>query len=179
MTSSASNSTSAKDEDTNNQQPVTRQGKCYCGKVSISVTGPPVMCSICHCSICRSLTGAPFSAQSLHARSNMECNTPEDALWAQSTSKPVTRYRCRECASPMYASLGKGKMVAIPLSVLFRRGMDENPTSDDLAESDAALFQPTHHMYYADRIMNVPDELPKYVGTSAPGRGVLWTPKEE
>ena len=47
----------------------------------------------------------------------------------------------------------------------------------DIDKNDDA-FKPTHHMYYASRIMNVDDDLPKYVGTSQPGRGVLWTPDE-
>eukprot|EP00977_Amphora_coffeiformis_P005083 scaffold1068_cov167-Amphora_coffeaeformis.AAC.41 len=171
---------------------MTRHGTCYCGKVSITVKGPPKACSICHCGICRSLTGAPFSVQSLHAQCDMDCNTPEADLWALSTSKQVTRFRCKECASPIYASLGKnGKMVAVARSILFRRGgMEEDhkpPANGEVDESvqDATIqkayietFQPAHHMYYADRTMNVLDDLPKYVGTSTPGKGVLWKPSK-
>ena len=38
---------------------------------------------------------------------------------------------------------------------------------------DAAAMAPTHHMYYADRIMDVPDHLPKYV-KSAGRQAELW-----
>ena len=90
--------------------------------------------------------------------------------------------------SPIYASLGKnGKLVAVPRSILFRQGVEQEQDDGDdgVGQDEAELqkayiqtFQPTHHMYYADRTMNIPDDLPKYVGTSTPGRGVLWTPKE-
>jgi hypothetical protein len=160
---------------------LTRQGTCHCGKVSVTVTGSPRACSICHCSVCRSLTGAPFSIQSLHARQNMECNTPESDLWAVSTSKQVTRLRCKECGSPVYGSLGNGKMVAVPRSILFRKGKELEETREDgdvdAQRAHAATFAPTHHMYYADRTIDINDELPKYVGTSTPGRGVLWSQK--
>ena len=150
-----------------------RHGSCLCGKVSLTVTGRPRSCSACHCSVCRSLTGAPFSVQSLHARSNVVCNTSEPELWSLVTSPHVTRYRCRDCGSPVYATLGAGsgrKIVAVPQSILFRQGKSKDLSSD---------FQPIHHIYYANRVMDVNDALPKYVGTSAPGRGVLWTPEND
>ena len=143
-----------------------RHGSCFCGKVSLTVTGRPRSCSACHCSVCRSLTGAPFSVQSLHARSNVVCNTSEPELWSLATSPHVTRYRCRDCGSPVYATLGAGsgrKIVAVPQSILFREGKFKDLSSD---------FQPMHHIYYANRVIDVNDALPKYVGTSAPGRGV-------
>ena len=42
----------------------------------------------------------------------------------------------------------------------------------DAVRDDAAMA-PTHHMYYADRIMDVPDHLPKYV-KSAGRQAELW-----
>jgi len=174
-------------------QTMTRYGTCYCGKVSVTVRGPPKACSICHCGICRSLTGAPFSVQSLHTQSDMDCNTAESGLWSLSTSKQVIRFRCKDCASPIYASLGKkGQVVAVPRSILFRQGgMEEHhvvANGDDnyedvvpdtsITKAYIGTFQPTHHMYYGDRTMDVLDDLPKYVGTSTPGKGILWKPNE-
>lgn len=105
---------------------------------------------------------------------------------ALTTSKRVTRFRCPDCASPLYAALGGGHTVAVPRSLLFRRGLEEELQDSSNGKEDAALrrgfaasFHPTHHMYYANRTLDMYDDLPKYVGTSTPGRGVLWQPKGE
>jgi hypothetical protein len=104
------------------------------------------------------------------------------------TSPQVSRYRCSTCYTPLFATLGggggggnkmkkggmkKNKMmkIAIPQLVLF-------PNSNNIPSE----YQPTHHMYYASRYprrlidkLFLDDGLPKFVGTSAPHRGIKWT----
>ena len=128
--------------------------------------------SICHCTTCQRLLGAPFGIQSMHKADAVECNAPREELWSLETSKMVTRYRCPDCASPVYASLRNGKLIVVPRSMLFQNDDDKKDTA--ASDKDDA-YKPTHHMYYASRIVDVNDNLPKYVGTSQPGRGVLWT----
>ena len=146
----------------------TLTGTCFCQKVTVRVTGKPTACSICHCQICRSLTGSAFSVQSLHRAANFECNTKEEDLWSIETSKQVQRFRCRGCGSPVYASLGGGKTFAVPRSLLFR------PDDKRQMEVLNQFYNPSHHMYYSDRSMDVNDNLPKFVGTSFPGKAVVW-----
>lgn len=143
-----------------------RQGSCHCGKVTITVKGTPISVSICHCTTCQRMNGAPFGVQSLHSTENFECNTPSDELKGFSTSKMVTRYRCPDCGSPVYASLWNGKTFAVPRSMLFQKKDSPNDSA----------YDPTHHMYYESRIFDVQDALPKYVATSHSTRGVLWKP---
>jgi hypothetical protein len=38
------------------------KGGCYCGKIRYEATGLPFHETICHCSICRRTSGAPFVA---------------------------------------------------------------------------------------------------------------------
>ena len=52
-------------DDASSVDAVTRTGTCLCGAVSVVLTGKPTAVSICHCVICRKLSGAPFSAQAL------------------------------------------------------------------------------------------------------------------
>ncbi|CAL1132674.1 unnamed protein product, partial [Cladocopium goreaui] len=42
-----------------------REAKCFCGAVISRATGDPAAVSICHCSICRRLSGAPFVASAV------------------------------------------------------------------------------------------------------------------
>ena len=152
---------------------VTRTGTCLCGAVSVVLTGKPTAVSMCHCVICRKLSGAPFSAQALvkatqvavvandssHGGDAADSSTLPQ-LTSYVSSPAVERHRCASCQSPVYATLAKGKMAAVPLAML------------DAVRDDAAMA-PTHHMYYADRIMDVPDHLPKYV-KSAGRQAELW-----
>ena len=166
-------------DDASSVDAVTRTGTCLCGAVSVVLTGKPTAVSICHCVICRKLSGAPFSAQALVKATqvavvaNDEQSTSDAAskshaadsstlpqLTSYASSPAVERHRCASCQSPVYATLAKGKMAAVPLAML------------DAVRDDAAMA-PTHHMYYADRIMDVPDHLPKYV-KSAGRQAELW-----
>ena len=137
---------------------------CYCGKIKMEILGKPIAVSICHCTVCRRLSGGAFSLQSLHSQKNFTCAATENDLWSIQSSPNVTRYRCKECGSPVYATLGKGKTYVVP------RGALTNIAKDD--ES----FKPTHHMHYKQRCIDIEDKLPKFVGTSAPGRAEIWNP---
>ncbi|CAL6342664.1 unnamed protein product [Bathycoccus prasinos] len=137
---------------------------CYCGKIKMEILGKPIAVSICHCTVCRRLSGGAFSLQSLHSQKYFTCAATENDLWSIQSSPNVTRYRCKECGSPVYATLGKGKTYVVP------RGALTNIAKDD--ES----FKPTHHMHYKQRCIDIEDELPKFVGTSAPGRAEIWNP---
>jgi hypothetical protein len=76
------------------------------------------------------------------------------------------RYRCKQCGSPVYASLFKGKVQAIPLSMIA-----------PLAEDGDVLpaLAPQLHMHYEMRITDVRDDLPKFVGSA--NKKQLWTPR--
>ena len=89
-----------------------------------------------------------------------EISREASRLASYASSPAVERHRCASCQSPVYATLAKGKMAAVPLAML------------DAARDDAAMA-PTHRMYYGDRIMDVPDHLPKYV-KSAGRQAELW-----
>ena len=100
------------------------RASCYCGAVHVVVADADAATSssICHCSVCRRLSGAPFLANVLFKRGNVALETADgaavdaDALAAQATSKHVTRYRCKACASPVLAHLGKDAAAAPSLA---------------------------------------------------------------
>lgn len=156
-TGAASNAPSSEKERITN-------ASCYCGKVQMEIRGLPVSVSICHCTVCRRLSGGVYSQQSLHSQKNFTCEATENDLWSIQTSPNVTRYRCKECGSPVYATLGKGKTYVVPRSALI-----------NIAKDDKS-FAPTHHMHYKQRMISVEDDLPKFVGTSTPGRAEVWNP---
>ena len=126
--------------------------KCFCGEVVVEVRGPPDVCSFCHCSICRRTTGAPFSANALFKKANTDVDGETTGFF---TSKHVSRFRCRKCACPVYATIGK-KTIVVPLAA-FEWGEEGSQIEDP-------AWKPQHHLHYGMRIFDVADDLPKYVG---------------
>ena len=138
------------------------EASCYCGAVRLCVdmARPPLSVSICHCASCRRLTGAPALANLMLPTEALQLlprkdkagdaagdALPTDALVALQTSKHVTRNRCAQCHSPVFATLGTGRVV-VPLS-LFAPPLPE-------------AWKPQHHLYYDRRGLDAGDELPKY-----------------
>ena len=130
----------------------TLEASCFCGAVRLrcDVATPPISVSICHCSSCRRLTGAPFLANLMLPADALTLQGRDDTpppLTSLKTSKHVTRHRCSECHSPIYATLGKERIV-VPTSLF--------------APPLPAAWLPQHHLYYDRRVMDVNDELPKF-----------------
>ena len=134
---------------------ITAQGSCHCGEVEIICRGAAQAVSYCHCSICRRLSGSAFSCQALFNSAQVELKLQPGAnLTSLRTSKGVERSRCTSCMAPVRGLLG-GKVAAIPLGLLC-----------SWRETDGhSALRPMHHLYYANRVMDVRDGLPKYVGS--------------
>ena len=132
---------------------------CFCGAVKITAIGPPTSGrSFCHCSICRKLSGAPFSANGLWPSDMVRVEAP-GGVHTLSTSKQVERCRCASCFSPVYAKLSNGKLTALPLAS-FTRSTLSRPG-----------WCPTAHLHYGSRVIDMHDAIPKYAGAA---RGPLW-----
>lgn len=123
------------------------EGRCHCGEVKVLCYDDARAVSYCHCSICRRLSGAPFSCQALFAAAEVQLSMEPGAnLTSLQTSKGVERTRCASCLAPVRGLLLGGKVAAVPLALL------------------CSWRRPMHHLYYANRVMDLRDGLPKYVG---------------
>ncbi|CAE7262531.1 KINB2, partial [Symbiodinium pilosum] len=117
-----------------------REFPCYCGAVMTRVTGDPISVSICHCSICRRLSGAPFVASAVFRPERVELRSREGGepeLFELQTSKQVVRQRCAACGAPLCGRLGR--YTALPLGSLL---------SAEQSRSGSTLkaWKPTHHL---------------------------------
>jgi hypothetical protein len=120
--------------------------------VSVDMSTKPVAASLCHCKVCRKLTGAPMMATVLLPTEAVKMTVTSGAeLLTLATSKHVNRLRCPRCFSPVLATMGDGKKgnerVGVPLALF-----------------DAALpkhWLPQHHLWYEQRVLDVDDTLPK------------------
>lgn len=119
-------------------------GSCYCGAVNVMVTGAPVMQAYCHCRSCRKWHAAPINAWSSWPEDKVTITGPV----IESTKDPLSgRVSCARCGGNVANKKPKlGTVVVYPITLA----------------GSAFQFQPTMHLRYAERVMDVNDGLPKY-----------------
>lgn len=149
-------------------------GACFCGEVRVEASGEPRSVSYCHCSICRRLSGAPFSVQALFTSEQVQLHfEPGARLTSFATSRGVERSRCASCGSPVCGTLMGGRLTALPLGMLGSwRGSiapGGETQGDAAAAAASAWLRPRHHLHYSDRVMDVCDGLPKYHASASLG----------
>jgi len=121
------------------------KGECYCGKVKITVVGPPVNAGYCHCRSCRKWHAAPVNAWSMWSSENVffEGDIRKSDLGGLSK-----RVICDSCGGGVANELPEfGGIVVYPMTLA----------------GSGFRFEPKVHLHYADRVMNINDGLPKYV----------------
>mmetsp|Transcript_20512 Transcript_20512/g.51943 ORF Transcript_20512/g.51943 Transcript_20512/m.51943 type:complete len:170 (-) Transcript_20512:127-636(-) len=151
--------------------PVHVRGACHCKRFQVEANGVTVFNCLCHCSVCRRISGAPVShfigfpidaVNLLREGKVVDDVAAEAGVLAYSTSDHLVRYSCARCSSPLFSH---SSMEAFP----FR-----DVAVGILDRSDPAVLppKPAVHIFYVDRIMDLPDALPKFVGF--PGMSELY-----
>jgi hypothetical protein len=80
------------------------EGGCLCGAVRYRIDREPKLADICHCSMCRKSSGAPFIAWIAVPREGFHWTKGEPARYQ--SSKDATRHFCGRCGSPMLMTGG-------------------------------------------------------------------------
>ena len=62
------------------QDEKTYEGRCYCGAVTIEVTGEPEGAGYCHCAACRSWSAGPVNAFTLWKPEAIQVKQGEDQI---------------------------------------------------------------------------------------------------
>ena len=123
----------------------TLNGTCFCGGVEIEVSGEPKVMGFCHCTSCRSWGAAPVNAFSLWDPQAVTVTKGEDKLAAYNKTPQSYRKFCQTC--------GGHVMTDHPLIGLIDVYAATVP---DLS------FQPQVHIHYGEKVLSIPDGLPKF-----------------
>ena len=75
------------------------RGGCFCGAIRYEAAGAPFHETICHCSICRRTTGAPFVAWFSVRRSDFRLVQGSPARFR--SSEKATRTFCPRCGAQL------------------------------------------------------------------------------
>ncbi|MGH7076535.1 MAG: GFA family protein, partial [Acetobacteraceae bacterium] len=73
------------------------RGECFCGAVTLEVTGEPEAMGYCHCRSCRSWSGAPLNAFSLWKPEAVKVTAGAAHLATFKKTAMSERQYCRKC----------------------------------------------------------------------------------
>jgi hypothetical protein len=119
-------------------------GTCFCGAVTIEVTGTPEAMGYCHCRSCRSWSAGPVNAFTLWKPENVRVTKGQEHIGRFKKTETSDRQFCTQCGGHL---------------------MTDHPTfglTDVYAATIPSLsFAPGVHVNYAESVLPMKDGLPK------------------
>ncbi|EON14351.1 GFA family protein [Pandoraea sp. SD6-2] len=123
---------------------------CQCGSVSMTLTGKPAARALCHCNACRDFYGTPVLAATAWAPSQVAIAGATHTF--SHPSRKLSRRFCAACGETLHGT-NRLEMYVVPNARLARAHDTRLP----------ADLQPTMHLFYRHRVLDVQDDLPKYL----------------
>jgi hypothetical protein len=125
----------------------TRTSGCICGAVELSITGTSVLMGYCHCESCRRWIGAPIHASALWRATDVEITKGANRLATFKRTEATGSHRrfCKDCGGPVLIDHPTVSMIDIPATLI--RGF---------------VFEPEFHSHYSEKVLAMPDGLPKF-----------------
>ncbi|KAF0982115.1 hypothetical protein FDP41_011976 [Naegleria fowleri] len=157
---------------------VQRTGSCRCGQLRFSVKGNTrLYCGLCHCRNCRLATSAPVALVIGISKDNFEWTHGKDTvLKTVKISDRMEGYYCGQCGG--YMAQGMPEYPVIGTLGCVYDDMKQEFCPRDMLQSDEDVkqfFSPTAHVNYENRVIDIPDQLPKYMDFQKPiGSGRLY-----
>jgi len=121
------------------------RGGCFCGAVSVDVTGEPDGMGYCHCASCRSWSGGPVNAFTLWKPENVRISAGAEHVATFAKTPVSERKYCVKCGGHLmtnHPGLGVVDVFAATLPTL--------------------AFTPGLHINYAETVLPMKDGLPKF-----------------
>jgi hypothetical protein len=136
----------------------THKGTCFCGAVSLTVTGDPVTMGYCHCESCRQWSGGPVNAFTLWRPGAVKITAGAEHIGTFNRTPNSSRKWCKLCGGHLLTEHPPLRLIDVYAAVL--------PSLD---------FKPREHIHYQEAVLRVVDSLPKHkdLPKSAGGSGVL------
>jgi len=126
------------------EKQMTHTGQCFCGAVSVEVTGSPEAMGYCHCRSCRSWSGGPVNAFTLWKPENVRVTSGIEHVASFQKTPLSQRQYCSKCGGHLmtnHPTLGLVDVFAATLPNL--------------------AFAPGVHVNYGETVLPMRDGLPK------------------
>jgi len=133
------------------------EGSCFCGAVTISVTGEPVAQGYCHCESCRSWSAGPVNAFTLWNPEAVKVTRGAEQVGVYHKTERSYRKFCKACGGHLMTDHPHWKLVDVYAATIPR-----------------FTPQPAVHVNYAETVLRMKDGLPKFkdVPSERGGSGV-------
>ena len=77
------------------------RGSCLCGAVQFEIDGKTTEIGMCHCSLCRKVSGVASNANLMVSKEGFRWVSGEDALMKFALASGWGAWRCAACGSPV------------------------------------------------------------------------------
>ena len=121
------------------------EGSCYCGAVTVKVSGPPAASAYCHCHSCRKWHAAPVNAWSIWPDDAVDFSGEMIVTDVNDASQRISCTRCGGGVANRKPTVGM--TVVYPMTLA----------------GSGAPYQPMGHLFYPERVLDIADGLPKWV----------------
>ncbi|MEE2692647.1 MAG: GFA family protein [Pseudomonadota bacterium] len=126
---------------------MSHHGACFCGAVTLTVSGDPLGMGYCHCRSCQSWSGGPVNAFTLWPPEAVKVTSGRHHLKTFKKTPLTERKYCGKCGGHL---------------------MSNHPTLGVVDVFAAAIptleFVPAMHINYENTVLPMRDGLPKYKG---------------
>jgi hypothetical protein len=124
-------------------------GECLCGSVTWSVEGEPVLQAFCHCNSCQKANSAALVAVALFPAESVSVVGDLDSRSVTDVENAAVRYSCAKCGTRVMNTPG--------------RGYSQMRAVYPVMCKTHSWFQPSMHIFYEDRVVEIGDALPKFL----------------
>jgi hypothetical protein len=136
----------------------TYKGTCFCGAVTITAAGDPVVMGYCHCESCRHWSASPVNAYTLWRPEAVKITAGGEHVGSFSKTPQSARKWCKLCGGHVLTEHPSIRLVDVYAAIL-----------------PALEFRPREHLHYQEAVLRIVDSLPKNkdLPKAAGGSGVL------
>ncbi|QIX02533.1 hypothetical protein AMS68_008050 [Peltaster fructicola] len=134
------------------------EASCHCNRVKYQLSREePLGSKLCHCTTCQTQHAAPFQWAAIFHKDDINfSHGHHDLEWYDPSSKSIEhklpcKVRCSFCHSPIMDE-GRNMILLFPSLIHFK------------SKEEKLKFKPRLHMFYGERVMDIPDGLPKWSG---------------
>jgi hypothetical protein len=134
--------------------------RCNCGEVEVQLAGDPAACVYCHCPSCRNARERVFYDIVAWKPDQLTVTKGEGSIIDHAFTDKMSLKSCGKCGSAVYNTNGLGLVVTSQHQYMKANG-------GKLPDALKAQI----HIFYADRVVDVADDLPKFKDLPEPFGG--------
>ncbi|KAL3423163.1 hypothetical protein PVAG01_04910 [Phlyctema vagabunda] len=134
------------------------EGGCHCGRVKYQLNREkPLSAKYCHCTTCQVIHGAPFQWAAIFHKEDINFTSGHHDLgWYDSGDKTIEhklpcKVSCIYCRTPIMDE-GRNMILLFPTLIHFKNDQEKQN------------FKPSCHLFYSQRVVDIPDGLEKWTG---------------